>query len=74
MGHCGGGEGASNVDYVSYLEQWVEKGYAPDAIVATHNGLGQSMFTRPVFPYPTQAKYKGAGDPASADSFEPTEP
>jgi feruloyl esterase len=74
MGHCGGGEGASNVDYVSYLEEWVEKGRAPDALLATHNGRGESIFTRPVFPYPTQAKYKGVGDPASADSFKPTDP
>lgn len=74
MGHCGGGEGASSVDYVSYLEQWVEKGRAPDVLIATHNGPGRSMFTRPVFPYPTQAKYKGAGDPTRADSFEPMEP
>lgn len=74
MGHCGGGEGASNVDYVSYLEEWVEKRRAPDAVLATHNGPGESMFTRPVYPYPIQAKYKGTGDPTSADSFEPTEP
>jgi hypothetical protein len=74
MGHCGGGEGASNVDYVSYLEEWVEKGRAPDALLATHTGPGESIFTRPVFPYPKQAKYKGVGDPANADNFKPTDP
>ncbi len=74
MGHCGGGEGAGNIDYVSYLEDWVEKGRAPDALLATHNGAGESTFTRPVFPYPKRAKYKGAGDPATADNFEPAEP
>jgi hypothetical protein len=74
MGHCGEGEGASNIDYLNYLEQWVENGRAPDVLVATHNDPGQAMFTRPIFPYPTQAKYKAVGDPASADSFKPTEP
>ena len=23
MGHCGGGEGASQIDYLAYLEAWV---------------------------------------------------
>ena len=71
MGHCGGGEGAGSVDYVSYLEDWVEKGRAPDALVATHNDAGRSNFTRPVYPYPIQTKYKGVGDPANAESFGP---
>lgn len=74
MGHCGGGEGASNVDYVSYLEDWVEKGRAPDAVVATHNGPDGSKFARPVYPYPIQARYKGVGDSASAESFGPARP
>lgn len=73
MGHCGGGEGASNVDYVSYLEAWAEQGRAPDALVATHNGPGGSEFTRPVYPYPTEAKYKGVGDPRRAENFRPEE-
>ena len=74
MRHCGGGEGASNVDYVNYLEDWVEKGRAPAVIVATHNGPDGSKFTRPVYPYPIQTKYNGVGDPASAGSFGPAGP
>jgi feruloyl esterase len=31
-------------------------------------------FTRPVYPYPLHAKYKGAGDPNDAGNFEPAEP
>ena len=34
MGHCGGGSGPFTVDYLAYLENWVEKGAAPDAVVA----------------------------------------
>lgn len=74
MGHCGGGEGATNVDYISYLETWVENGRAPDMVIATHNGPSGPAFTRPVYPYPLEAKYKGKGDPASAESFAPHEP
>jgi feruloyl esterase len=30
-------------------------------------------FTRPVYPYPTRAKYKGKGDPNDAANFGPLE-
>jgi pimeloyl-ACP methyl ester carboxylesterase len=36
MKHCSGGDGAFAVDYLSYLEQWVEKQHAPDRIVGSH--------------------------------------
>jgi feruloyl esterase len=31
-------------------------------------------FTRPVYPYPLQTKYKGTGDPTKAENFEPVGP
>jgi Tannase and feruloyl esterase len=102
MGHCGGGEGADHIDYVSYLENWVEHGQAPEVMVGAHidadrldrfltthdsknpnfsreyelflNDPGSAKFTRPVYPYPIQTKYKGTGDPNRADSFEPVHP
>jgi pimeloyl-ACP methyl ester carboxylesterase len=36
MKHCSGGEGAFAVDYLSYLEDWVEQRHAPDRIVGAH--------------------------------------
>jgi feruloyl esterase len=36
MLHCGGGAGPSEVDWLRYLEDWVERGLAPGDIVATH--------------------------------------
>ena len=36
MNHCGGGAGAFAIDYMSYLETWVEHGEAPDAMVGAH--------------------------------------
>jgi len=30
-------------------------------------------FTRPVYPYPLHAKYKGTGDPNDAANFAPVE-
>lgn len=36
MNHCIGGEGAWAIDYLSYLEDWVERGKAPSAIIGAH--------------------------------------
>lgn len=85
MDHCSGGSGAFAIDYLEYLEAWVEKGQAPDRMVGAHvPGLSWRdafylefplrqgtpvQFTRPVFPYPLRAKYKGTGDPNEAASF-----
>ena len=32
MGHCGGGPGPNQFDHLTALEQWVEKGVAPDKL------------------------------------------
>ena len=77
MGHCGGGEGALEIDYLSYLEAWVEKDHAPDAMIGKHldeEHPKNIKFTRPVYPYPLRAKYKGEGDPNDAGSFVPELP
>jgi pimeloyl-ACP methyl ester carboxylesterase len=36
MKHCSGGDGAFAVDYLSYLENWVENQHAPDRVVGAH--------------------------------------
>jgi feruloyl esterase len=60
------------------LENWVEKGNAPDTLIATkHASAGQQSspaMTRPLCPYPQFARYKGAGDPNRTESFECTNP
>jgi len=33
MRHCTGGDGAYAIDYLSYLEAWVERGTPPDKLV-----------------------------------------
>jgi feruloyl esterase len=77
MQHCGAGAGpnsfgqagapkgeaASNIAMA--LEQWVEKGAAPEQIVAARPGR-----TRPLCAYPKTAKYKGAGSTDEAGNFE----
>ncbi|MGH8251185.1 MAG: tannase/feruloyl esterase family alpha/beta hydrolase [Steroidobacteraceae bacterium] len=94
MEHCGGGRGASVIDWLSYLEAWVELGQAPVRVIGAHiksKDLNREQesdqrelqrrskfpldranieFSRPVYPYPEQAKYRGRGDQNSAESFE----
>lgn len=81
--HCSGGDGATSVDYLGAIDAWVEQGKAPDMLVGAHVGDGRAgsflgaptdvatvRFTRPHFPYPLQARYKGSGDPNDYRSFK----
>jgi hypothetical protein len=36
MRHCSGGDGAYAIDYLSYLEAWVEQGNPPEKLVGAH--------------------------------------
>ena len=49
--HCGGGPGPSGVDWVQLLQDWVEKGKAPEAIVAT-GGEALGPHRQVLCPYP----------------------
>lgn len=69
MAHCGGGEGTSTFDMLSALEQWVEKGKAPDQIAASRVRDGKVDRTRPLCPYPQVAQYKGSGSIDDAANF-----
>ncbi len=69
MYHCRGGEFAlDNFDLLTAAVAWVEKGTAPDSVVATGKAFpGRS---RPLCAYPKYAHYKGQGDPEDARNFE----
>jgi feruloyl esterase len=69
MAHCSGGEGPDTFDKVGAIEQWVEKGKAPDQIVAAHTTNRAIDRTRPLCPYPQQAQYKGSGSFDEAANF-----
>ena len=49
--------------------QWVERGTAPDQIIAYHVTNGLTDFSRPVCPYPELPRYSGVGDTTKASSF-----
>lgn len=85
--HCGGGPGANAVNYLQYLEAWVEQERAPEMMIGAHietedlrdyvappSAPGRIKFTRPIYPYPLQARYRGRGDPGDHRSFAPVAP
>ena len=69
MGHCSGGDGTSTFDMLTALEQWVEKGKAPDQIAASRVTDGRTDRTRPLCPYPQVASYTGSGSTDDAANF-----
>lgn len=81
MGHVSGGVATDQFDGLGAIVAWVERGEAPDRIVASARGAGNPGGvnpevpaswapdrTRPLCVYPLVARYTG-GDPESADSF-----
>ena len=85
MQHCAGGSGPDSFGQAGEwtaadpehsirvaLEQWVESGAAPSALVASKfadESEHETTMTRPLCPYPQYSKYRGSGDPNSAASF-----
>ena len=62
MLHCHDGPGPNTFDTLSALENWVEKGRAPDSIVASHGRGSAIVRTMPLCKFPEQARYKGSGE------------
>ena len=70
MAHCAGGPATDQFSAFDALVDWVEKGVAPERIVAKEGPAspwpGRS---RPLCPYPKVARYKGAGNIEDAENF-----
>ncbi len=82
MNHCSGGPATEQFDMLTPLVAWVEKGQAPDRVIASVRGAGNAgganadlpagwpaTRTRPLCPHPQVARYNGSGDPESAASY-----
>jgi hypothetical protein len=75
VAHCGDGQGPDAIDALTPTLAWVENGVAPDRLVATkYQDDGSVVRTRPVYPYPTVARYDGSGSIDDAANFAPTPP
>jgi len=67
MNHCAGGPATDAFDGLSAIVDWVERGVAPDRLVA-HGTAMRPGIARPLCAYPKIARHVG-GDPARADAF-----
>jgi hypothetical protein len=69
MLHCAGGPGPDRVDWTAVLDAWVEKGSAPDRVIASKSTGGKTVRTRPLCGYPLRAIYRGTGSIDDESSF-----
>ena len=51
------------------LDEWADKGIAPDRIVTSKVTSGAVTATRPLCPYPKKAVYHGSGSTDDAANF-----
>jgi feruloyl esterase len=84
--HCVRGPGADSVDYMTALEDWVERGEAPNVLTAIKLKQPRSFeiplrhpppeeaveHRRPLFPWPNVGRYGGTGDPADPANWRVT--
>src|SRR5450631_3864499 len=72
MAHCGGGPALDHFDMLSAVVDWVEKGTAPDSVIATGQAFpGRS---RPLCAYPKHAQSSGSGDTQDVRNFQCQDP
>ena len=64
------GAGAAPIGLNEAILRWVEECKAPDKLMAEkRDSTGKVIRTRPLFPFPQVAKYKGSGSPDDAANF-----
>jgi feruloyl esterase len=71
MNQCGGGPGVNTFDLLSVMEDWVQFGKVPDSILGQHrDDTGVAGFSRPVYAYPSFARFEGNKDRLTPESFK----
>jgi len=70
MSECNGGAGTDTFDMFAAVQSWVERGKAPQAVIASRvEDDGRVSRTRPLCPFPQVAAYKGKGSTDDASNF-----
>jgi hypothetical protein len=69
VAHCAEGVGPQPQRLFEALVDWVEKGVAPERILAEGGPAGAPPRSRPLCPYPQTAVYNGRGSTDDAASF-----
>ena len=69
------GAGQTPTGQMEAIVRWVEEGQAPNKLIAERrDATGKVICTRPLFPYPRIAKYKGGGSTDEAENFASQSP
>jgi pimeloyl-ACP methyl ester carboxylesterase len=64
------GAGPTPIGVFEAIIRWAEEGTAPDKLIAEkRDPSGRLIRSRPLFPFPKMAKYKGGGSPDEAENF-----
>jgi pimeloyl-ACP methyl ester carboxylesterase len=69
VAHCAGGAGPQPVGTLEAVVDWVEKGIAPDRVMASRTLPGGGVRTRPLCAYPKAAEWTGSGSTDDAANF-----
>ena len=69
MAHCGGGIGPDRRDPMTVIIDWVEKGKAPDSIIASKGGQQQSGAHAAAVPVPASGALFGPGQHRRCSRF-----
>ena len=69
MAHCGGGLGPDQYDAVTAVVDWVEKGVAPDSLVASKIVGGAGDALAPALPVPAGRPLPRAGQHGRGREF-----
>src|SRR5947208_11164391 len=69
------GAGPTPTGQMEAIVRWVEEGNAPERLIAERrDSSGKIVRTRPLFPFPQVAKYKGSGNTDEAANFSSQPP
>jgi len=64
------GAGPTPTGQMDAIIRWVEEGKTPEKLIAERrDSSGKIIRTRPLFPFPQVAKYKGSGSADAAENF-----
>jgi tannase/feruloyl esterase len=90
MGHCSGGATTDRFDLLTPIADWVEKGIAPGPVTASGTNFTPAIYqvnfvqgpaarSRPLCPYPQQARFTGSvvnsgGVPVAANQADLADP
>jgi hypothetical protein len=69
VAHCAGGPGPQPQGLFQAVVDWVEKGTAPQSLLATRTAGGVVTASRPLCPYPSFARWNGNGSTDDAANF-----